>query len=138
MTNNLGRLYAPALAVVLFFVAWAVVAARPWVADDSKQDPRIAALTAREQRLHQDAIAIKKIVDKRWATYRAELAQRKHLIAVRLKQNAARAQAQVQAAQQVRTYQQSAPASAPAAGPSAPIVRVAPAPAAPATQTKTS
>ena len=93
MTNGLGRLYATALAVVVFFVAWAVVAARPWVADDSKQDPRIAALTAREQRLHQDAIAIKKIVDKRWATYRAELAQRKQLIAVRLKQNAARAKA---------------------------------------------
>ena len=26
MTNNLGRLYATALAVVIFFVAWAVIA----------------------------------------------------------------------------------------------------------------
>lgn len=131
MTNGLGRLYATVFAMVVFFVAWAVVAARPWVPDDSKQDPRLAALNAREQRLHQDAITIKKIVDERWTTYRAELAQRKQLIAVRLKQNAARAQAQAQAVRQVQTYRQPAYRA-----PSAPVVRVTP--AAPATHTKTS
>jgi hypothetical protein len=132
MTNGLGRLYATALAVVVFFVAWAVIAARPWVPEkEGKQDPRLAALQAREQRLRQDAIAIKKIVDKRWATYRAELANRKRQIAVRAKQNAARAQVQ---AAQVRTY---TPSSQSAAAPSAPVVRVAPA-TPPATQTRTS
>ena len=132
MTNNLGRLYATALAVVIFFVAWAVIAARPWVPDGSKQDPRLAALNTREQKLRQDAIAIKKIVDRRWATYKVELAQRKHLIAVRVQQNAARAQAQAQVVRQVQTYRQPSYRA-----PSAPIVRVAPsAPA--ATHTKTS
>jgi len=134
VTNGLGRLYATALAVVVFFVAWAVIAARPWVPENgAKQDPRLVALKAREQRLRQDAIAIKKIVDKRWATYRVELAQRRHLIAVRAKQNAARAQAQAQAVRQVQTYQQ--PSSQAAAAPAPPVVRVAPAaPAATATR----
>jgi hypothetical protein len=135
MTNGFGRLYVTVLAAIVFFLAWAVIAARPWVPEnEGKQDPRLVALTAREQRLRQDAIAIKKIVDKRWATYRVELANRKHLIAVRAQQNAARAQAQAQAVRQVQTYQQS---SQSAAVSSAPIVRVAP--SAPAvTQTKTS
>jgi hypothetical protein len=30
MTSHVGRLYALALALVVFFLAWAVVAARPW------------------------------------------------------------------------------------------------------------
>ncbi|MGD0274264.1 MAG: hypothetical protein ABSB96_11110 [Gaiellaceae bacterium] len=133
MTNGLGRLYATALTMVVFFVAWAVIAARPWVPEnEGKQDPRLVALNARELKLRQDAIAIKKIVDKRWVTYRVELARRKHLIAVRAKQNAARAQAQ--AVRQIQTYQQS---SQSAAVPSAPVVRVAPAAPA-ATQTRTS
>ena len=136
MTSGLGRLYATALAVVVFFIAWAVVAARPWVPDDVKQDPRLVALNVREQRLHQDAIAIKKIVDKRWATYRVELDRRKHLIAVRVKLNAARAQAQAQAARQVHVYQQPSYRAPSYRAPSAPVVRVTP--AAPTTHTKSS
>jgi hypothetical protein len=133
MTSGLGRLYATALAMVVFFVAWAVIAAHPWVPENAgKQDPRLVALNAREQKLRQDAIAIKKIVDKRWAVYRVALAKRKHLIAVRAKQNAARAQ--VQAVQQVQTYRQP---SYRGSASSAPVVRVAPAAPA-ATQTRTS
>ena len=30
MTNHVARLYALALALVVFFLAWAVVAAHPW------------------------------------------------------------------------------------------------------------
>ena len=57
MTNGFGRLYVTVLAAVVFFVAWAVIAARPWVPEnEGKQDPRLVALTAREQRLRQDAI----------------------------------------------------------------------------------
>ena len=134
MTNNLGRLYASALAMVVFFVAWAVIAARPWVPEkEGKQDPRLVALNTRELSLRKDAIAIKKLVDRRWATYRVALANRKHVIAVRIKQNAAQAQAQTQVARQVQTYQQPS-YQAPAY--SAPVVRVTSAP--PATSTKTS
>lgn len=138
MTSSLGRLYATVLALVVFFLVWAVIAARPWVREsEGTTDPRLVALTAREQRLHRDAIAIKKIVDRRWATYRVELAHRKHLITVRVRLNAAwaqaQAQAQAQAVQQVHTYQQPS-YRAPAAAP--PVVRVTPAP--PATSTRTS
>lgn len=134
MTSGLGRLYATALAVVVFFVAWAVIAARPWVPEkEGKQDSRLIALQTREQRLRQDAVAIKKIVDERWATYRAELADRKQQIDARVKLNTARAQAQARAVRHVRTY---TPSSRSAAA-SAPVVRVAPA-APPATQTRTS
>lgn len=134
MTSNLGRLYASVLAMVVFFFAWAVIAARPWVPEnEGKQDPRLVALKVREQRLRRDAVLIKKVVDKRWATYRVAVAKRKHLIAVRAKQNAARARAQ---AVQVRTYQRQPSYSYQASAPSAPIVRVSPAPA--ATSTKSS
>jgi len=32
MTSHHGRLYALAASILLFFVAWAVVAAHPWAA----------------------------------------------------------------------------------------------------------
>ena len=32
MTNHVARLYAGALALLVFFLVWAVVAARPWAA----------------------------------------------------------------------------------------------------------
>lgn len=76
MTNDRTlRLYAVVVAVLVFFVAWAAVAARPW-ATTTKSDPRLAALAKREQQLRTDARLVKLVVDKRFATYRAALAQR--------------------------------------------------------------
>jgi hypothetical protein len=72
MTNHVARLYATAAALVAFFLAWAGIAARPWAAQPP--DPRVAALNRREQRLQRDARLVQQIVDRRWATYRAELA----------------------------------------------------------------
>ena len=139
MTSNLGRVYAITLGIVVFFLSWAVIAARPWVsAAAAKTDPRIVALNAREQKLRKDAAEISAIVQKRWKVYNAQLVRRKHMIAVRKK--ALQAQ-QALAAQQARVYVRSAP-QAPAyhaaSAPSAPIVRVAPPAAPPATHTKTS
>jgi hypothetical protein len=75
MTNDRTlRLYAVVVAVLVFFVAWAAVAARPWAT--AKRDPRLAALAKREQQLRTDARLVKLVVDKRFATYRAALAQR--------------------------------------------------------------
>ena len=75
MTNDRTlRLYAVVVAVLVFFVAWAAVAARPWAT--TKSDPRLAALAKREQQLRTDARLVKLVVDKRFATYRAALAQR--------------------------------------------------------------
>jgi hypothetical protein len=79
MTSHTGRLYALALAVVVFFLSWAAIAARPWAA--AKQDARLTALTAREQRLRHDAVLVRRIVRHRWAVYRRQLAHRRAAIA---------------------------------------------------------
>ena len=143
MTSNLGRVYAITLGIVVFFLSWAVIAARPWVsAPEAKTDPRIVALNVREQKLRKDAVAISAIVQKRWKVYRVQLVRRKHLIVVRKKAQQALLARQALASQQARVVQSSSPSSTPtyhaAPAPSAPIVRVAPPAAPPATQTKTS
>jgi hypothetical protein len=145
MTKGLGRVYAIAIGIVVFFLCWAVIAAKPWVeAPAAKTDPRITALDARERRLHRDAVAINAIVQKRWNVYQAQLVMRKHQIAARKKaQQVLLARQQALAAQQAQVVQSapstsSAPVYHAAAAPSAPIVRVAPPAAPPATQTKTS
>ena len=141
MTNGLGRVYAISAAIVVFFLSWAVIAARPWVdAPAAKVDSRLVALDARERNLRKDAVQIRAIVQKRWALYHTQLVRRKHLIAVRKKAQAAAARqaliAQRSVVQSAPSY--SAPSSPVASAPPAPIVRVAPPAAPPATHTKTS
>ena len=53
MTSQHGRLYALALALVVFFLAWAVVAARPWAT--ASADPRLRTLAVREAQLQHEA-----------------------------------------------------------------------------------
>jgi hypothetical protein len=91
MNNHVGRLYSLALALLVFFVLWAGIAAHPWVAAGT--DPRMAALVAREQRLRQDSVIVKKLVAARWAVYRVQLAERNAVIAA-----AAQRQSQLNAA----------------------------------------
>ena len=79
MTETTHRLYAVVLAVTVFFVSWAVVAAKPWAT--AKPDPRLAALAQREQRLRADAKLVQLVVDRRMAAYRAALTIRKAQIA---------------------------------------------------------
>ena len=55
MTSHVGRLYALALALVVFFLGWAVVAAQPWATPAA--DPRLQALAAREAQLRHEATA---------------------------------------------------------------------------------
>jgi hypothetical protein len=62
MTNHTGRLYALALALVVFFVAWAVVAARPW--QPASPDPRLQALAVRQAQLRRDARLVQQIVSR--------------------------------------------------------------------------
>lgn len=80
MTSPLGRAYSAALAVLVFCLSWAAIEARPFGAQ-AAQDPRLATLSAREQRLRADSAAVKRIVDRRWATYRTQLQQRNSQIA---------------------------------------------------------
>ena len=60
MTSHTGRLYSLALALVVFFLAWAVIAAHPWAT--AKPDPRLAALSARQAALQQEAKLVRQIV----------------------------------------------------------------------------
>jgi hypothetical protein len=80
MTSHVGRLYALAAALLVFFVIWASIAAQPW-AGATSADPRVAALTAREQRLRQESIAVRRLVQHRWAVYRVQLRARQAQIA---------------------------------------------------------
>ena len=81
MTSHVARLYAAAVGIVVFFVAWAAIAAHPWTTP--KPDPRIAALTAREHRIRAESVALKRVLARRWAAYRIALAARKKTIAAR-------------------------------------------------------
>lgn len=79
MTDTSHRLYAVVIAVVVFFVTWAAVAAKPWAT--AKPDPRVAALAQREQRLRADAKLVQQVVDRRMVAYQMALKARKAQIA---------------------------------------------------------
>ena len=106
MINHHGRLYGLALALVVFFLAWAVIAAHPWAT--ASADPRLRTLAIRQAQLQREAKLVQQVVAARWAKYRVELKARRAQIA---RVNAANAAAAAQAAQAV--------AAAPAA--SAPV-----------------
>jgi hypothetical protein len=95
MVSHHGRLYALALGLVVFFLAWAVVAAHPWAT--ASADPRLKILATREMQLRHEAKLVQKVVAKRWATYRAELKVRRAEIAKVAAASAAAAQAQAAA-----------------------------------------
>ena len=69
MTKHVVRLYTASAAILVFFVAWAGIAARPWVT--APPDPRVAALAKRQQRLERDARLVQLIADRRLAANRA-------------------------------------------------------------------
>jgi hypothetical protein len=96
MTSHQARLYALALALVVFFLAWAVVAAHPW--GTTTADPRMRALGVREAQLRREAKLVRNVVAARWARYRAELKARRAEIARVAAASAAAAAAAQQAA----------------------------------------
>lgn len=96
VTSHHGRIYALTLALVVFFFAWAVIAAHPWA--NAKNDPRLRALAAREAQLRREAVLVRKVVAERWARYRVQLKLRQAAIAKVDAANAAAAQAPVYSA----------------------------------------
>jgi hypothetical protein len=93
MTNHVARLYAVALALVVLFLTWAVVAARPWAASAAEQDPRIVALERREAKLRRKSIRVERQVKHRFAAYEVRLRKRKRAIAAVQAANASAAAA---------------------------------------------
>ena len=112
MTRHVVRAYVAAAAVLVLFLAWAVIAADPWATQAAKADPRVTALHRREVALRREAVQVRREVRHRWAVYRTRLAHRNHQIALIQKKH----QADVAAAQAVaaRSY----------SGPSVSVVRL--------------
>jgi ABC-type transport system involved in cytochrome bd biosynthesis fused ATPase/permease subunit len=73
VTNTIGRFWAIAVALVVFFVLWAVLAAKPWVSSGAPADPRLSALQAQQQQTQNRAIAAQQTLNRRWAAYRSAL-----------------------------------------------------------------
>jgi hypothetical protein len=116
MTSHHGRLYALAASIVLFFVAWAVIAAHPWAAPKAAaRNPRLVALAQREQRLRNEAGLVQRVVARRYADYRTRFAAYKAALARRQAQIAAARRAAAQQAQ-LTSVQHAAPAAAPSGG----------------------
>ena len=83
MTSSTGRVYAAASALLVLFLAWAVIAAHPWSqAGAASRDPRVVALRAREARIRHEELAVRRAVTHRWAVYRVRLAHRRRQIAL--------------------------------------------------------
>ena len=79
MTSHIGRLYALASTLVVFFLAWAIVAAHPW--QRTAADQRKLVLARREAQLRSEAKLVHQVVAARWAAYRTALAKRRAEIA---------------------------------------------------------
>lgn len=83
MANHLGRLYALALALLVLFVTWMAIAARPWRSESTaepSEDPRLVALAERERRLQREALVVRQTVKQRWAEYRQAFKKREREI----------------------------------------------------------
>ncbi len=120
MTNQIARLWTVVIGVVVFFLAWAAIAAHPWQQATSI-DPRLSALAARQQVLQRESVQVNKIVNRRFAAYRVALAQRRLAISranIAAAAAASRAQVQAQAV--------SAPVYTPSAAPAARVVTLPP------------
>jgi hypothetical protein len=105
MTSHVGRLYALGVALVAFFLAWALIAAHPWSTAKAARDPRLTALAQREQRLRKEARLVQQIVDRRFSDYRKRFAAYKTALA--------RRQAQIAANQLAASRTVAAPSAAP-------------------------
>jgi hypothetical protein len=142
MTNHVVRLYAFAGAVLVLFLTWAAIAAKPWASHTAaRADPRWAALVVRERRLRHETAVVNRVVARRWRVYRVQLTARRRAISAAVKRHeqqlaAARAAAAAASARLASAPSYSAPAASGYSAPAAPSVRVVTLP--PVTITRTS
>ena len=60
MTSQIARLYALAVALLVFFVLWATIAAHPWMRSSTKRtSASVQSLAVLEQRLRTDAALVR-------------------------------------------------------------------------------
>jgi hypothetical protein len=60
MTSHVGRLYVATIAILVFFVVWAAVAARPW--KTAAPDSRLQQLALRELALKQETALVNQVL----------------------------------------------------------------------------
>jgi hypothetical protein len=127
MHSHALRLYVASVTLLVFFVLWAVIAAKPWASTAAGHgvDPRVAALDRRQRRLKLEARAVKRTLDRRWRAYRVRLKHREAQIRTLQRQHAEQVAAAARLAGSTATY---APTSgaAPASTPSARVVTLPP------------
>lgn len=65
MTSHVGRLYVFAVSVFVFFLMWALVAAKPWTT--AKPSPQAQLIALREQALRRETKLVNRILRERAA-----------------------------------------------------------------------
>jgi len=102
MRSQALRLYVVAITLLVFFVLWAAIAARPWA---PRSGTRVALdpLAARERHLRHEARVVEQTVRRRWAEYRRRLHAREAQIRVLERRHAA-ALAAANAAARIASY----------------------------------
>ncbi len=88
MGSNTARFYTVAATILVFFVLWSTIAAKPWASVKPAQDPRVLVLTKRERALQRQALEVKRIVSHRWVVYERRLQVRRQAIAAAEQQHA--------------------------------------------------
>jgi hypothetical protein len=68
MTSHVGRLYATAVAIFAFFLAWAAISARPWVT--ASPNPQVQLIALRQQALKRETSLVNQILAQRAAAAR--------------------------------------------------------------------
>jgi hypothetical protein len=111
MRSHALRLYVFSITLLLFFVLWAVIAARPWASARSGASPALEALKARERHLRHEARVVERTVRRRWAGYRRRLHAREALIKTLEQRHAALVAAANAAAASAAATAYSAPAT---------------------------
>jgi hypothetical protein len=60
MTSHVARLYAAAIAILVFFLVWATVAAKPW--KSAAPDPRLQQIALRQQALRRETALVNQVL----------------------------------------------------------------------------
>ena len=112
-----ARLYALGVALVVFCVSWSAIAARPWQERPAKKaDPRMLALSARENQLRHEALALQRRLKRQWALYERNLQIRQSEIAAARLRHAQEVAAAAAAAQEIAAAAAAAAAAPARAG----------------------
>jgi hypothetical protein len=76
--SDTARLYTITIALLIFFLVWAGIAAHPWTGPEpvTRADPRTATLAAREAHLVNRTRVARRVLIDRWTRYQHRLAAR--------------------------------------------------------------